>query len=113
MIAIKKNKPGITHVLLPIEVAFNDELKYSDKIVWWVINILDTTQKHCFASNKYIAKRARYTERIVINSIAKLIKLGYIKRSFYEDENLTKNRVLKVEKNLEKFRSILTKYNDW
>jgi len=104
----KKNKPGITHVLLPIEVAFNPKLKYSEKIVWWVINTLDTTDRHCFASNDYIAKKAHLKERASINAITKLIELGYVKRGGFDG----RIRVLIIEKDMEKFRSILTKYNE-
>lgn len=103
----KKNKQGLTHITIPGEVGFNPELSHTDKLVWWVINTLDTTPRHCFATNAYIAKRAFVKERTVSNSVSKLIKMGYIKRDLFSKGD----RILIVEKNLEKFRSILTDYN--
>lgn len=102
-----QNREGLTYVITPIEVYFNKELSPADRTVWWVINTLDTTNKHCFASNSYIAQRSLLKERTVTLSISRLIELGYIKQAGFDG----RRRTLIVEKNLEKFRYILEDYN--
>jgi len=49
------NEKGITYFSIPGEVAFNPSLNYTDLRVWWEANLLDTSPRHCYASNNRIA----------------------------------------------------------
>lgn len=103
----ERNKHGLTHIIIPGEVGFNTALTHTDKLIWWVIRTLDISDKHCFATNKYIAKRAFVKERTVTTSIATLVGMGYLKV-----KSASRDRVLIIEKNLEQFSHILESYND-
>jgi hypothetical protein len=103
----KENKQGITFVTMPGEVAFNDELSYTDKFIWWTISTLDTTDKHCFASNNYIARKMKVSERKITASITKLENLGYLRRGLFDG----RTRVLIINKDLEQYRHVVEEYN--
>lgn len=103
----EKNKQGMSFVSIPGEVAFNNDLTHTDKFVWWVVNTLDTTDRHCFASNSYIAERAGVKERTVSGSISKLVEVGYVKTGKFDG----RTRTLIINKDLERYRHIVEEYN--
>ena len=101
----ERNKQGITFVSIPGEIAFNNDLSHTDKFVWWVLNTLDTTDRHCFASNGYIAERAGVGERTVSGSISKLVEVGYVKTGKFDG----RTRTLIINKDLERHKEIAQK----
>lgn len=65
-------------VWIPRAVWLDDRLNALDKIILIEIDSLDSTERGCFASNKYIADFCQCSESKVSHSISKLTKLGYI-----------------------------------
>lgn len=104
----KKNKQGMTFISIPGEVAFNPELSSNDKFIWWVIRTLDVTEDHCFSSNEFIAHKTFLKERTVCSSIAKLIKLGYVKKAGFDG----RKRELIINSNLSQFHHFIIEYNN-
>jgi len=76
----KENKMGVSGMWLPGEVAFNKDLNWNDMQIWWIINSLDCSENHCWASNKYIGETLNIHPITVSTSIRKLKELGYIKQ---------------------------------
>lgn len=72
------------------QVKFEDKkFNLTDKMVLLVIHNLDNSERHCYATNKYIAEILGIAESSVSNSIGRLEDLKLIDR-----EGLGKNRVL-------------------
>ena len=65
-------------VWIPKEVWLDKRLSALDKIIFVEIDSLDSEEKGCFASNKYIAEFCQCSETKVSKSISLLIKLGYL-----------------------------------
>ena len=82
-------KVGISYVILPGQIAFNPNLTRSDMFVFWLISLFDTTKKHCFASNAYMAKKLRLSEIQIKKSIARLKDQGYIKQISFDGRKRT------------------------
>lgn len=64
-------------IWIPKEIWLDDRLNALDKIILMEINSLDG-QDGCFASNQYLAEFCQCSENKISNSIALLIKLGYL-----------------------------------
>lgn len=65
-------------VWIPRVVWLDERLNALDKIILIEIDSLDSTERGCFASNRYIADFCQCSESKVSHSISKLTKLGYI-----------------------------------
>ena len=65
-------------VWIPKEVWLDTRLSALDKIIFVEIDSLDSEERGCFASNKYIAEFCQCSETKVSKSISLLIKLGYL-----------------------------------
>ncbi|MDA8692488.1 helix-turn-helix domain-containing protein [Saprospiraceae bacterium] len=75
-------------VWLPKELYLNHELSWSDKILLIEIDSLDNDlKKGCFASNKYFGEFLNKSHGTIANIISRLIRLGYIKRIFFDGHN--------------------------
>jgi len=100
-----KRIPG---VWIPMQVFFNKSLTGVDIFVWCMIDLLDTTEDNCFASNEYIAKKLGLKSHTVSNSISKLKKLGYIKQISFDG----RIRRLAIDHGyIEKYRHIVDEFN--
>lgn len=66
----------------------NPELSYTDKLVMSVLINLDN-DRHCFATNKYLAKRCGLTTNTVSASIQRLSSLGLIDVSYSGNNHRT------------------------
>ena len=109
MIKEEKNpEQGIVFVQIPGEVAFNKKLNKTDTFVFWIIRTLDCTEKHCWASNEFMAERLDISTQTVSNSIAKLKKEEYVTQISFDG----RRRVLTINNNYhEKYRNLVEKYN--
>lgn len=65
-------------VWIPKEVWLDTDLNALDKIILVEIDSLDSGERGCFASNKYLAEFCQCSESKVSRSISKLTKLGYV-----------------------------------
>lgn len=65
-------------VWIPKHIFLNSDLSALDKILLVEIDSLDSGEKGCFASNKYLAEFCQCSESAVSKSISKLIKLGLL-----------------------------------
>ena len=103
-----EQKQGIIFVQIPTEVAFNKNLNQTDGFVFWMIESLDSTKEHCWASNDYISKKLNVHSQTVSNSITKLKKYKYIEQISFNG----RKRILKINNNYKKiYRYILEEYN--
>jgi biotin operon repressor len=76
-------------VWIPKEIYLNDDLNWTDKILFIEIDSLDNNHG-CFASNAYFAKFLRVSETTISTSISKLKALGLI----YQESFNGRERVL-------------------
>jgi len=104
----EEQKKGIKGVFIPGEVAFNKTLTKTDMFIWWQIDSLDCTEKHCFASNEFISDQLDLNPQTVSNSISKLKDLGYFKQVSF---NGRKRVLARDDSYLEKYRHLVDKYN--
>lgn len=65
-------------VWIPKEVWLDTRLNALDKIILIEIDSLDSGERGCYASNKYIAEFCQCSESKVTKAISKLIELGYL-----------------------------------
>ena len=65
-------------LFLPIEVLKDNDLTLEDTAILMIIDALDSSEKHCTASNDYLGTCFGFSENKVSLSISKLIKLGYV-----------------------------------
>lgn len=65
-------------VWIPKAVWLDERLNAIEKIILVEIDSLDSSEKGCWASNKYIADFCKCGERTVSAAISKLVKLGYL-----------------------------------
>ena len=83
-------KRKFTGVWIPAEVYLDEDLNWTEKILFLEITNLDI-DKGCFASNKYFQDLLGVSDSIVSKYLTKLINCGYI----YEDSASTKfSRIL-------------------
>lgn len=75
---IAKNSRDFKGVWIPKEVWLDTDLNALDKIILVEIDSLDSEERGCFASNKYLAEFCQCSESKVSRSISKLTKLGYV-----------------------------------
>lgn len=66
-------------VWIPREIWLDDRLNALDKVILTEIDSLDSSEKGCWASNKYIAEFCQCSESKVSQTITKLTKLGYLR----------------------------------
>lgn len=85
-------------VWIPKEIWLDERLTALEKIILIEIDSLDNEDKHCFASNGYLAEFCQCSEVKVSNAISKLIKLGYIEQVSFDGRiRVLKSRVTKSE----------------
>ena len=65
-------------VWIPKTIWLDDRLSALDKVIFTEIDSLSSTNKGCYASNKYIASFCQCSETKVSKAISKLIDLGYL-----------------------------------
>lgn len=66
-------------VWIPREIWLDDRLNALDKVILTEIDSLDSSEKGCWASNKYISEFCQCSESKVSQTITKLTKLGYLR----------------------------------
>lgn len=90
-------REGITGIWIPGEVAFNPELKNSERMIFWLISSLCAGSKGvCFATNNYIAERLDLKPNTVSVGISELRDQGYIKVKI--SEKLGNKRIITIDK---------------
>ena len=87
-------------VWIPAEVWLDTRINAIEKIILTEIDSLDSGEKGCWASNKYIAEFCQCSERTVSAAISKLTKLGYLYvQSFDGRQRELKSKFTKVTTN--------------
>jgi hypothetical protein len=76
---MEEPKRHFKYITIPIEIFDNEKLTPLEKFIFTLVDILDTPEEGCYASNAYIAQKCMCTERSVSSAISHLCKLGYIK----------------------------------
>jgi len=75
----ERNEYWFKGIWIPLELFANQELSYSEMVLFCLIELLDNGRRGCFASNAYLAARLRdCSTQTVSNGIVKLEQLGYI-----------------------------------
>lgn len=103
----KENRVGIQFFIIPLELHLNENLTYTDKILFATIQLLDN-EEHCFASNFYLSCIAKVSEGFVSESISNLIKHKLIELVSFDG----RKRVLRVNPDWQKmYRPLFEKFN--
>jgi len=71
-------------IWIPKEVWLDSRLTALDKIILMEIHSLDSEEKGCYASNKYLADFCQCTETKVSTTISKLKEFGYIELTNFD-----------------------------
>lgn len=75
-----KNKRDFTGVWIPREIWLHPHLLPLEKLLWGEVKSLFNREKGgCFASNLYLAKFFKVSERYIIEMLSKLKKFGLVK----------------------------------
>jgi hypothetical protein len=83
---------------IPFSLFEDDRVSYHDKLLVVIIDMLDNDdQRHCFASNAFLAAKLRSTEASVANGITRLKKVGWVSVTQHLDERRI-TTLLKIEK---------------
>ena len=78
-------------------------------MTFWIIKSLDSKDKHCFASNAYIARQLDLSETAISISISKLIKFRYVDRVSFNG----RRRVLKINDDyVKEYKYLVDDYNE-
>ena len=94
-----ENKREFKGVWIPREVWLDRRLNALEKVILIEIDSLDSTERGCYASNKYIAEFCQCSETKVSTAISKLIKLGYLSiKSFNGRQRELKSSLSKNER---------------
>lgn len=78
-----ENQRKFTGVFIPAEIYENQELSWTDKILWGTIKEL-AGDKSCQASNCFLAQCLKISETNISKSISKLKKLGFITQKSFD-----------------------------
>lgn len=99
-----ENERDFKGVWIPKEVWLDTRLNALEKIILTEIDSLDSSERGCWASNKYIAEFCQCSETKVSTAISKLVKLGYLfVKSFDGRQRELKSRLSNFER--QKFNS--------
>lgn len=90
------NERDFKGVWIPKEIWLDERLNALDKCIFIEVDSLDSEEKGCYASNKYLADFCQCSETKVSTAISKLIKLGYLYlKSFDGRQRILKSRFTK------------------
>ena len=96
---MEENKRDFKGVWIPKEIWLDARLNALDKVILTEIDSLDSSERGCFASNKYIADFCQCSETKVSTSISKLIGYGYLYvQKFDGRQRELKSRLSKFER---------------
>jgi len=101
----EKHSFKIKGVWMPAMVFFDDDLTEADKRIFSIIFLLDG-KDGCYATNSYIGKILKYTNRTISTGVTNLINKKYIKRGTTESTQSNRQmRTLKVTPKAHQHRS--------
>lgn len=72
------NPKGVKGLWIPEQILYNNNLTYQEKLLLTFIFHLDTTDNHCYASNKYLGELMNCTEKTIANILSGLKKKNAI-----------------------------------
>jgi DNA-binding Lrp family transcriptional regulator len=75
---MEKLERKIEGIWIPMNIWTDSNLDMTEKGILTEIHYLDSGEKHCYASNEYLAEFCQCSESKVTRTISKLIELGYI-----------------------------------
>jgi hypothetical protein len=106
----ESHKLNLKGIWIPGEVAFNNRLSATDKLVFWLISSLDQSDQHCFASNAYLSTILNLSTSTISNSIATLSLNGYLISTHYEGGG----REIQVDlEYVQRYQYLITDFNNW
>lgn len=86
-------------VWIPKEIWLDERLNALDKCIFVEVDSLDSEEKGCYASNKYLADFCQCSETKVSTALSKLINLGYLYvQSFDGRQRVLKSCLSKIER---------------
>jgi hypothetical protein len=66
------NPQGLKGLWIPGEILHSESLTWQEKILLTYIYHLDSTENHCYASNRYLGELMSVNERTIANVISSL-----------------------------------------
>lgn len=100
---MEENKRDFKGVWIAREVWLDRRLNALEKVILMEIDSLDSTERGCYASNKYIADFCQCSETKVSTAISKLVTLGYLYvKSFDGRQRELKSRLSNFERQTNK-----------
>ena len=95
---MENNKFWFKYAHLPVELFANKRLSKIDCLVFAMINLKDSPEKHCYASNNFFASLLSVTEKTISNSIKRLKLEEYIENVSFNG----RQRVIKIKEGWQK-----------
>lgn len=93
----------------PVEVSLNKNLDRTSLLLFPLIDMLDNSKQHCYASNAYLANLLNTTPWNISTSLALLIEQGYVEQVSFDG----RKRVIKINKDfLEKYKHLREEIDD-
>jgi len=100
---MEENKRDFKGVWIAREVWLDRRLNALEKVILMEIDSLDSTERGCYASNKYIADFCQCSETKVSTAISKLVTMGYLYvKSFDGRQRELKSRLSNFERQTNK-----------
>jgi hypothetical protein len=84
---MENNERKFTGAWIPRELYLNTELTWTEKILLIEIDFKDSSEKGCFASNKFLGEFVGIKESSMANMISKLKSMGYLEQVFFDGRN--------------------------
>lgn len=78
----KKNNNNINSCYVPYDIMARDDLSRIDIFLYAIIHSFNVNGEICYAGNAWLCNKINCTERTLLRSMSKLIKLKLIKRGF-------------------------------
>lgn len=104
-----KNQFHLRYLTLPVEVFLNKNLDKTSLLLFPVIDLLDNSWKHCFASNQYLARILNTSERNITASMSLLIEQKYVDQVSFNG----RKRIVKINKDfLETYKNLREESDD-
>lgn len=72
------NPKGLKGLWFPQEILHNNNLTWQEKALLTYIYHLDSTENHCYASNRYLGELMNCTEKTIANVLVSLKKKSVI-----------------------------------
>lgn len=90
----EKHVLHLRYLAIPVEVFLNKNLDKTSILLFPVIDMLDNSRDHCYASNAYLANLLNTSPWNISTSLSLLIEQGYVEQVSFDG----RKRVIKINK---------------